>query len=117
MIGVFAGKQVANWNQERLEKVRRTEMLEQLRPEIQNQFAFFNSAASYFRTTRPYAEQALAGLGRDPKISDDQFVVAAYQANHNLRDGIERAKLGAEFGGNQMRDIDDREFAGIWPLS
>jgi hypothetical protein len=108
VIGVFVGTQVSNWNQERLEKLATNKMLEQLRPEMQNQFAFFESARVYYRTTKPYAEQALAGWAGDPKISDNQFVIAAYQASQIYGIGINAQNWALTFGGNQMRDIDDQ---------
>ena len=108
VLGVFVGTQVSNWNQERLEKLATNKMLDQLRPEIQNQFEFFDSARVYYRTTKPYAEQALAGWARDPKISDNQFVIAAYQASQIYGIGINAQNWALTFGGNQMRDIDDQ---------
>jgi hypothetical protein len=108
VIGVFVGTQVSNWNQERLEKLATNKMLDQLRPEIQNQFAFFNSARVYYRTTKPYAEQALAGWAGDPKINDNQFVIAAYQASQIYGIGINAQNWALTFGGSQMRDIDDQ---------
>ena len=101
VIGVFVGTQVSNWNQERLEKVATSKMLDQLRPEIQNQFEFFNSARIYYRTTRPYAEQALAGWAGDPQISDNQFVIAAYQASQIYGIGINAQNWALTFGGKE----------------
>jgi hypothetical protein len=109
VIGVFVGTQVSNWNQERLEKLATKKMLDQLRPEIQNQFDFFDSARLYYRTTQPYAEQALAGWAGDPRISDNQFVIAAYQASQIYGIGINAQNWALTFGGNQMRDIDDQK--------
>jgi hypothetical protein len=108
VIGVFVGTQVSNWNQERLEKAATNRMLDQLQPEIRNQFDFFDSARVYYRTTRPYAEQALAAWAGDPKISDNQFVIAAYQASQIYGIGINAQNWALTFGGNQMRDIDDQ---------
>jgi hypothetical protein len=108
VIGVFVGTQVSNWNQGRLEKLATNKMLAQLRPEIQNQFAFFDSARVYYRTTKPYAEQAFAGWAGDPRINDNQFVIAAYQASQIYGIGINAQNWALTFGGNQMRDIDDQ---------
>jgi hypothetical protein len=108
VIGVFVGTQVSNWNQERLERLATNKMLDQLRPEIQNQFNYFDSARTYYRTTKPYAEQALAGWARDPKINDNRFVIAAYQASQIYGLGINAQNWALTFGGNQMRDIDDQ---------
>jgi hypothetical protein len=109
VMGVFVGTQVSNWNQERLERLATNKMLNQLRPEIQNQFDFFNSARIYYRTTKPYAEQAFAGWAGDRKISDSQFVIAAYQASQIYGIGINEQNWALTFGGNQMRDIDDQK--------
>jgi hypothetical protein len=107
VLGVFLGTQVSNWNQGRLEKQATNRMLDQLRPEIQNQFDFFESARTYYKTTRPYADRALAGWAGDPTISDNQFVIAAYQASQVYGIGINAQNWALAFGGTQMRDIGD----------
>ena len=107
ILGVFIGTQVANWNQARLEKQSTNRMLDQLRPELQNQLAFFESARTYYGITRNYAGQALAGWRGDPRISDNQFVIAAYQASQAYAIGINAQNWNIAFGGDQMRDIDD----------
>ena len=107
VIGVFIGTQVANWNQARLEKQATNRMLEQLRPELQNQLDFFDSARTYYATTRRYAAQALAGWDGEREISDNQFVIAAYQASQIYGIGINAQNWVLTFGGDQMRDIDD----------
>jgi hypothetical protein len=105
--GVSVGTQVSNWNAARLEKQATNRMLDQLRPEIQNQFEFFESARVYFKTTKPFAEQALAGWRGDRSVTDNQFVIAAYQASQIYGIGINPQNWALAFGGNQMRDIDD----------
>jgi hypothetical protein len=105
--GVFVGTQVSNWNQARLEKRATNRMLDQLRPEIENQIAFFDSARTYYTITRRYADQTLAGLNGDRHVSDNQFVIAAYQASQIYGIGINAQNWTLTFGGDQMRDIDD----------
>jgi hypothetical protein len=105
--GVFIGTQVSNWNQSRLEKRQTENLLAQLAPEIQNQLAFFESARTYYGITRNYAGQALAGWRGDPRVSDNQFVIAAYQASQAYGIGINAQNWNLAFGGDQMRDIDD----------
>jgi len=107
IVGVFVGNQVSNWNEARIEKRQTQRMVDQLRPEIQNQFDFFDSARTYYRTTRPYADQALSGWARDPRVSDNQFVIAAYQASQIYGIGINAQNWALTFGGNQMREIED----------
>ena len=107
VLGVFIGTQVANWNQARLEKQATNRMLDQLRPELQNQIAFFDSARDYYAITRRYAAQALAGWNGDPKVSDNEFVIAAYQASQIYGIGINAQNWALTFGGDQMREIDN----------
>jgi len=107
VLGVFIGTQVANWNQARLEKQATNRMLDQLRPELHNQIAFFDSARAYYAITRRYAAQALAGWNGDRNVSDSQFVIAAYQASQIYGIGINAQNWTLTFGGDQMRDIDD----------
>jgi hypothetical protein len=108
VIGVFIGTEVANWNQARLQKQATNRMLDQLEPELQNQVAFFDSARNYYAITRRYAAQALAGWKGDPGVSDNQFVIAAYQASQIYGIGINAQNWTLTFGGDQMRDIDDQ---------
>lgn len=105
VVGVFIGTQVSNWNQDRLEKRATERMLVQLVPELRNQMEFFDSAKAYFSITRRYADQALAGWDGDPNVSDEQFVIAAYQASQIYGIGINPATWSLTFGGEQLRNI------------
>jgi hypothetical protein len=109
IIGVFIGNQVSNWNQARIEKAETRRMVDQLRPELQNQIAFFNSARAYYRTTRPFADRALAAWAGDRRIDDNQFVIAAYQASQIYGIGINAQNWALVFGGNALRQIDDQK--------
>jgi hypothetical protein len=107
VVGVFVGTQVSNWNQGRLERQATERMLVQLIPEMRTQLEFFDSAETYYRTTRRYADQAFAGWNRDHQISDEQFVIAAYQASQIYGIGINGDTWSLTFGGEQLRNIDD----------
>ena len=107
IIGVFIGSQVSNWNQVRLEKAATQRMLVQLVPELKNQLEFYDSARTYYATTRRFANQALAAWNGDPQVSDEQFVVAAYQASQIIGIGTNSENWALTFGGEQLRNIDD----------
>ena len=81
IVGVFVGNQVSNWNEARLQRRQTARMLEQLRPELALDIDYFESVRSYYRMTKKYADIALAGWHGDPRISDAQFVLSAYQAS------------------------------------
>lgn len=107
VIGVFIGTQVANWNLQRLEKLETERMLEQLVPELQSQLEFFNSVQTYYATSRRYADQALAAWNGDSRFSDNQFVIAAYQASQVTGIGTNAENWAITFGGDQLRNIED----------
>ena len=107
VFGVFIGTQVSNWNQTRLEKQATARMLEQLAPELRSQLEFFDTTGTYYRITRGYAEKAFAGWNGDPKVSDEEFVIAAYQASQITGIAINPDSWALTFGGAQLRDIDN----------
>jgi hypothetical protein len=107
IIGVFVGTQFSNWSEARLERLQTERMLDQLVPELDNQIAFFEFAKRYFGSARGYAEKAIAAWDGDPRISDNDFVIDAYQASEIYGIGINSQTWGATFGGQQLRDIKD----------
>ena len=104
--GVFIGTQVANWNQARLDKQATQRMLVQLVPELSAELQFFANIESYYRTTRRYADQAAAGWNGD-RMTDSDFVIAAYQASQINGIGINPDSWALTFGGEQLRNIED----------
>lgn len=105
--GVFIGTQVANWNNQRLEKRETGRLLEQLRPELQSFTDFFASARSYYATTRAFSKTAFAGWANDPRVTDEQFVIAAYQASQIYGLSTNGNNWALIFGGDQLRNIDN----------
>ena len=106
VVGVFLGTQVANWNQARLEKQATQRMLVQLIPELRAELEFFASIEDYYRTSRRYADRAAAGW-KGERITDNEFVIAAYQASQINGIGINPDSWSLTFGGDQLRNIED----------
>lgn len=107
VIGVFLGTQVANWNVSRLEKAETERLLVQLVPELKGQIHYFDTSRVYFATTRRFAEQALATWKGNRQLSDEQFVIAAYQASQIIGIGVNAENWAITFGAEQLRDIAD----------
>ena len=59
----------------------------------------------------------VAGWRGDHRISDDQFVIAAYQASQIYGIGINAQNWTLTFGGTQLRDMTLRGFASTSPWS
>lgn len=107
VVGVFIGTQVSNWNAARLERAETTRMLSQLQPQIAELRDFLSSTHGYYATTRRYAGTALAGWKNDPTVSDNDFVIAAYQASQIAGLGTNGSTLASIFGADRLRSIDD----------
>ena len=109
VIGVFIGTQVSNWNQERIAKQDTARLLQELQPALQTFAHFFDTARPYYATTRRYSDTAFAGWNRDPRVSDEQFVIAAYQASQIYTFGVNGENWTSIFGGDRLREIDDAD--------
>ncbi len=105
--GVFVGTQVSNWNAGRLERADTSRLIAQLQPELRAQVDFYDTAKAYYATTRSFAEVALAGWAGDAKVSDNDFVIAAYQASQIQGIGTNSATWANIFGAERLRSIDD----------
>ncbi|MEO5577446.1 MAG: hypothetical protein ABIR25_00150 [Sphingomicrobium sp.] len=105
--GVFVGTQVSNWNAARLERSETQRMLAQLKPNLLSLTDYYESARGYYATTRRYATTAFAGWRGDPKVSDQNFVIAAYQASQVLGLGTNGSTWATVLGADQLRRIDD----------
>jgi predicted nucleic acid-binding protein len=81
VIGVFVGTQVSNWNQERIAARETRQLLIQLLPELKVLERFSERSRIYYATTGNYARIAFAGWRGDARVSDNDFIIAAYQAS------------------------------------
>lgn len=109
VIGVFLGMQVSNWNDERLQKQETNRMLSQLVPQLEAMSSYFLGAREYFATTRSYAGVAEAGWHRSPRVSDNDFVIAAYQASQIQGIGTNGGAFAMVLGADRLREIDDEQ--------
>lgn len=107
VIGVFVGTQVANWNEQRIENRETQRMLTRLKPEVQSLLKFYSNARSYYNVTRGYSATAFNGWRRDPRVSDRDFVIAAYQASQIAGIGTNNATWATIFGADRLSTIDD----------
>jgi hypothetical protein len=107
IIGVFIGIQVSNWNADRLDRRETQMMLTRLKPELRNILAIYSGARAYYGVTSRYWKVALAGWRRDPAVSDQDFVIAAYQASQIYSNSTNNATWATIFGADRLRTIDD----------
>jgi len=106
VIGVFLGIQASNWNQGRVNRAETQHLLMRIEPEIDQIIDFAGNTRDYYATSRRFAETAFAAWNGDAKVSDNDFVIAAYQASqiHGLG---QSQSWAAVFGADQLRNVDD----------
>lgn len=109
VLGVFLGIVAANWNEERLERRETQRLLEQVDDQLTDYLDFLSGMARYYASAGAYGDRAIAGWEGDPSVSDEEFVIAAYQASQITSVGTNANVFGAIFGAENLRDIDDPE--------
>lgn len=109
IVGVFIGTQVSNWNAQRLEKRETQRMLAQLGPNLETLTDYYSTARDYYAVTRRYAGTAIDGWRGDPRVSDSDFVIAAYQASQIVGIGTNGSTWATVLGADQLRRVDDQQ--------
>lgn len=109
ILGVYIGTWVANRNQEAVARGNTVQLLNQLRPEITYQASQYQKIRTYMTTTGHYADVAFAGWRRDPKVSDNEFVIAAYEASQAAGSQLNANNWASIFGANQVQNIRDAD--------
>lgn len=107
VMGVFIGIQAANWNQERLERRETEQLLEQVDVELTSFIVYIDSLDDYYASAGRYGDRAMAGWRGDASVSDEEFVIAAYQASQINGVSNNATVWGAIFGAENLRDIED----------
>ena len=107
IIGVFIGIQAANWNQSRIERREAERLLGELKPALNNFVNYFDTAKPYYATTSRFADVAFKGWKGDPAVTDEQFVIAAYQASQIYVLGLNGSSWTAIFGSDRLPNLDD----------
>jgi len=107
IVGVFIGNWVNDWSQGRAADRETKDLLRQLHPEMTRQRQSLTSIRNYFQITGRFADVAFAGWRHDPRISDAQFVIAAYQASQAYGLSANGQTWAQIFGGDQLRRIND----------
>jgi hypothetical protein len=107
IIGVFLGILAANWNLERVERRETASLLSVLDAELGEMLIDLDSMDAYYAVSGRYARRALAGWRGDAAVSDNEFVIAAYQASQINGVGTNSSVWADIFGADNLRNIDD----------
>ena len=107
VLGVYLGILAANWNLDRAARQETGKLLSQLETELGEMVVDLDSMDSYYAVSGRYATRALAGWSGDPKVSDSEFVIAAYQASQINGVGTNSSVWAEIFGADNLRNVDD----------
>jgi hypothetical protein len=120
IVGVFIAMWVANWNEQRAERREAESMVAELRPGLLQFDRQLELASQYFRVANRYGDTAFSGWAVDPKVSDEQFVIAAYQASQVTQIAMNGGSWTQIYGGDKLSRLPDRELrsdlAGVMAL-
>jgi hypothetical protein len=81
VIGVFIGIEVSNWNAERAGEEKAEILVDRLHSDLGYDNEVTTSMLNYQAVVRSYAITAIDGLNGKETVSDEQLVIAAYQAS------------------------------------
>ena len=112
IVGVFVGTWVANLNQEAGERREAERMVSEVRTGLLQFDGALKATQDYFDVARDYGDVAFAGWAGDPKVSDRQFVIAAYQASQISQVATNGASWTQIYGGSELSKIPDPELRG-----
>ena len=107
IVGVYLGILAANWNLERAAQQETGRLLSVLGTELGEMQVDLDSMDAYYAVSGRYATRALAGWSGDPTVSDNEFVIAAYQASQINGVGTNSSVWADIFGADNLRNIDD----------
>ncbi len=107
ILGVFLGIAAANWNEERLAKRENSILLRQADITISDFLKYIESLDNYYAVAGAYGDRAAAGWNGDSSVSDEDFVIAAYQASQISGVANNATVFGAIFGAENLREIED----------
>lgn len=79
VLGVFLGTQVSNWNADRINHQRADDYRARLIDELDFNARQYALQHAYYRQARSYGLEALADLDGTKPLSDQAFLIAAYQ--------------------------------------
>ena len=81
VFGVYMGIQVANWNDEKAGEAQAKVLLNRIYNDLNNDILSIETELKYQAVVRNYSMTAIDALNNENSVSDEQFVIGAYQAS------------------------------------
>ena len=81
VFGVYIGIQVSNWNERLVQEEETRVLIQRLYEDLGRERKVLANELGYSAIVKRYAITALQGFNDSDSVSDEQFVIAAYQAS------------------------------------
>lgn len=109
VFGVFIGIQVSNWNEQLAGEKQADILMDRIVADVENDILSINAELNYLAVVRNYAMTAVAALNDENTVSDEQFVIGAYQATQMNNAWSNRATYNEMVSTGQINLIQDEE--------
>lgn len=112
VLGVFLGTQVSNWNAERLAREAGHDYRARIVRDVDTNRDDMQARTAYYRQVRDFGLRVLGDLEGAQRVSDEQFLIAAYQASQIYPRPMTRAtydEVLAVGALSTLGDIDTRD--------
>ena len=107
VLGVFLGTQVSNWNTERIAHEEGASYRARIVSDVVNNGEDMAARAAYFTQVRAAGLRVLQRLAGDASISDEQFLIDAYQATQIYPRPMSRATYDEVLAVGALNTIGD----------
>lgn len=113
VFGVFMGIQVANWNEEIAGEKQAKILLQRLYSDINSDLESITVELDYQAAVRNYSMTAVDALNNINSVSDEQFVIGAYQASQINSVWSSRATYNEMLSTGEINLIKDESLKGL----
>ncbi len=109
VFGVYLGIQVANWNDEKAGEAQAKVLLNRIYNDLNNDLLSIETELKYQAVVRNYSMTAIDALNKENSVSDEQFVIGAYQASQINTAWSNRATYNEMLSTGQINLIKNEE--------
>lgn len=109
VLGVFLGTQVSNWNAERLAHEAGDTYRARILQDVETNRDDMEARTAYYQQVRSFGLQVLGDLDGSQRLSDEAFLIAAYQATQIYPRPMNRATYDEVLASGAINTLGDAE--------
>ena len=113
VVGVFIGIQVANWNEDRLNRAKAEVFTARLEADLRHEAWRYRFLLAYYSDVRDATEAAADALSGKKPLSNEAFLVNAYRATQYKQGASRRATYDELVSTGNMGLVEDRKLLNL----